>query len=382
MAMNFLEMMKNAGLPTTEETAKQQWETELTNQEITVQNNSPFSPFWRTIKSLITLPVVALFNFIAKELMPEQFIMTASRTALIEKHGPSRNVFVADTIKAKGTLVFNRADTNGTTAINAGTLIASNDIAGKIYQLITLQTVVFYNGDDTVYAMVEAVEAGQGYNLPENSYYNFVEPAEGITVTNTSDWLITPGADEETTENYRDRIRNVFGTAAKWHINAAYKQIISDFGIPIDNIEIENGAPRGPGSANAFIYLNIGTVSVGFLSAINKHITDDGHHGHGDDFIVYAMPVQNKDITATYSQHINTVDIAAELETFIRATFRENDGYQSTRPIPNSIFSISLLKTELHNKFPELKSISFDIDDINCGLWLPQLNTLTVTTGA
>uniref|UniRef100_UPI003331A6EF baseplate J/gp47 family protein n=1 Tax=Pseudoalteromonas sp. TB5-MNA-CIBAN-0075 TaxID=3140435 RepID=UPI003331A6EF len=85
------------------------------------------------------------------------------------------------------------------------------------------------------------------YNLPANAYRYFVEQQEGITVTNSEDWLIKPGADTESTEHYRLRIRNVFGTAARWHINAVYKQIISIFCVPIDNIYIKTGAPRGPG---------------------------------------------------------------------------------------------------------------------------------------
>jgi len=381
MSVDFLKMMTDAGLPTTEELAKQQWEDELAKQSIAVNNGSPFSPFWRTIKSLITLPVISLFTFIAKELMPDQFIMTASRETLIDKHGPSRNVFVFDAIKAKGTVTFNRVDTTGIVTIDVGTVISSNVIAGKTYQLITLQTAVFYAGDNAAYASVEAIEAGQGFNLPDDSYHNFVDPIEGVTVSNANDWLITPGADEEPTESYRNRIRNVFGTAAKWHINAVYKQIISDFGVPIDNIEIINGAPRGPGTANAYVYLNVGAVPAGLLATINQHITDDGHHGHGDDFIVYDIPVQNIDITATYWLHANSNDISNDIDTFIKAAFRQNKGYSPTRPRPNAIFSISLLKTELHNQFPELKSIIFDAGDITCELWLPNLNNLSLVAG-
>jgi len=373
--------MTDAGLPTDDATAKAQWEQELENQQITVDNNSPFSPFWRTVEALITMPVVALLKWMAEKLMPDMFIMTASRDALVTLHGPSRNVFVYDSIKAKGFLIINREDATGTLTINAGSVIESDSIGGVVYQVNALNTAVFNAGETQTQIIVEATGTGQAYNLPSGSYYNLVEGIDGVTITNDDDWLITPGADEEDTESYRDRIRNVFGTAAKWHINTVYKSIISDFGIPIDNIEIINGAPRGAGTADAYIYLTIGTVSTALINAINNHVRVDGHHGHGDDFMVYAMPTNNYDLVAFYQLHDNSNDIGDDLNNFIRAAFRQNDVWQPTRTSHNSIFSISLLKTEMHNQFPELKTINFNVDDIESQLWLPQLNSLVMQNG-
>ena len=381
MIPNFKKMMSDAGLPVDNDVAKQQWDQELAQQQITVENNSPFSPFWRTVEALITKPVVALLDWISKSLMPDMFIMTARREALITLHGPSRNVFVYDAIKAKGILKLTRVNTTGALTLNVGSLVESDSIGGVVYQLTTLNTAVFNDGEAVTQVTVEATATGQAYNLPAGSYYQLVVPMEGVTITNDPDWLMTPGSDEESTEAYRDRIRNVFGTAAKWHINTVYKSIISDFGIPIDNIEIVNGAPRGAGTADAYIYLNIGSVSTVLLNTINNHIRDDGHHGHGDDFMIYAMPSVASDITATYQLHPNSIDIKSDVDAFIRAAFRQNDVWQPTRTQHNSTFSISQLKTEMHNQFPELKTINFNIGDIDSGLWLPQLNSLVVLNG-
>ena len=91
---DFKKMMADAGLPVNEKVAKQQWDQVLSEQQIIVENGSPFSPFWRTVKALITLPVVALLDWIARLLMPDFFIMTASRSALIGLHGLCRTVLV------------------------------------------------------------------------------------------------------------------------------------------------------------------------------------------------------------------------------------------------------------------------------------------------
>ncbi|ENN96916.1 baseplate J/gp47 family protein, partial [Pseudoalteromonas agarivorans] len=287
--MNFKTMMQNAGLPMDEQSAAEQWQTQLKEQNIQVANNSPFSPFWRTVEALITKPLVQLLNWVAQQLMPNLFIMTASRDALIEKHGPARNVFIQVGVAAQGILTFTRQNTTGESSITAGAQIATDVLGEQVYKLTLMQDVNFAAGQSTAYALAQAQQEGAAYNLPANAYRYFSEPQEGVTVTNSEDWLIKPGADDESTEHYRLRIRNVFGTAARWHINAVYKQIIASFGVPIDNIYIQTGAPRGPGTANAYIYLDIGAVPTALLGAINQHIRTAGHHGLGDDFIVYAM---------------------------------------------------------------------------------------------
>ena len=377
--MDFKTLMQNAGLPMDEQTAQAQWQQQLREQNIQIANDSPFGPFWRTVESLITKPVVKLFNWIAQQLMPDLFIMTASRTALIERHGPARNVFIQAGVKAQGLLTFTRENAEGESAVVAGTEVTTDLLGGEIYTLTLLQDVYFAPGETTAYALAEAVNTGVAFNLPAHAYRYFVEPQEGITVFNNTDWLIKPGSDDESTEHYRLRIRNVFGTAARWHINAVYKQIIASFAVPIDNIEIQTNAPRGPGTANAYIYLDVGPVPTALLSAINQHIRTAGHHGLGDDFMVYAMATTGFDITATYKLHPQSASIQNELETFIQAAFRQNAAYAPTRVAHQSMFSISQLIAECHKQFSELQSIKFDIDDITAANWLPVLTSLTVS---
>jgi len=376
---DFHQLMADSGLPTTEEAAKKKWEDTLTAHDISIENNSPFSPFWRTVKALITKPVVELLAFVAQKLMPNLFLQTASRDYLINLHGPSRNVFVFKGIKAKGILSVTRTSNEGSLTIPINTLVQSDDIGGVTYKVKLLDSVTLDEGNTAAQVMVEALEIGEAYNLPANSYYLTENEIEGVTITNTNNWLVIAGADEEETEAYRLRIRNAFGTGAKWHTNSVYKQIITDFGIPLENIEIINDAPRGPGTADAYIYLNVGVLSNALLSEINKHIRDKGHHGHGDDFLTYTMPTQLTDLQCYYTLHNNESDIEEDLTNFIKAAFRLNSRYDVVRVKHNDTFSLSILKTQLHNYFPQLKSVTFNVDTIECGLWLPKLNNLTVT---
>ncbi|OCQ23371.1 hypothetical protein A7985_05365 [Pseudoalteromonas luteoviolacea] len=378
--MKFKALMEKAGLPLTEDKAADQWREELKSQNISVANDSPFGPFWRTIEALITKPVVKLFNWIAQTVMPDLFIMTASRDALIEKHGPSRNVFIQTGLKARGLLTFSRQNSEGESSVVAGTVITTDVIGSESYELTLLQDVNFNEGVSAVSALAEAIEVGAAFNLPANSYRYFLEPQDGVTVTNSDDWLLLPGDDEEDTESYRERIRNVFGTAARWHTNDVYRQIIAGFHVPIDNIEIETNGPRGPGTANVYIYLDVGTVPSALLETINRHIRDNGHHGLGDDVVVYAMPTQTLNVSVVYTLHTDS-DIHSQITSFIESAFRKNAAYKPTRVTHNSVFSISQLISELHEEFEQLKSIRINIDDIHPQNWLPVLGSLEVNRG-
>ncbi|TMS95879.1 hypothetical protein CWB68_16735, partial [Pseudoalteromonas sp. S979] len=162
--MNFKTMMQNAGLPMDEQSAAEQWQTQLKEQNIQVANNSPFSPFWRTVEALITKPLVQLLNWVAQQLMPNLFIMTASRDALIEKHGPARNVFIQVGVAAQGILTFTRQNTTGESSITAGAQIATDVLGEQVYKLTLMQDVNFAAGQSTAYALAQAQQEGAAYN--------------------------------------------------------------------------------------------------------------------------------------------------------------------------------------------------------------------------
>ena len=146
----------------------------------------------------------------------------------------------------------------------------------------------------------------------------------------------------------------------------------------MDNIVFEKNAPRGSGSANAYVFLNVGEISPALLNQINNHIAA-GNHGSGDDLQVFAINTQPQNIVANYQQHPNTQNRSADIEQFIRAAFRQNAAYKNvTKCKPNELFSFSQLATELHTQFSELKTIRFENADINCELWLPTINTVAL----
>ncbi|MBB1384362.1 baseplate J/gp47 family protein [Pseudoalteromonas sp. SG45-5] len=374
----FKQELTNAGIPVTNDELRALWQKHVDQGEFTVSNTSTFSPFFRLQKSIMVEPAEQLINSLITHVMPNSFVMLAGGEWL-KQHGESRKTPKLPAVKAQGVVEFTRTDIDTELVIPSGTVVESLPINGQVYRVFTLYDQVFAMDEATHNVPVQAEQTGQSYNLAAGYYVRVISDIENLTATNNTDWLTTAGQDIETDDNYRLRIRDAFSSLGSYHVDAVYRSIISAFtGISVDNIVFEKNAPRGPGSANAYVFLNVGDISPALLNQINNYIAA-GNHGSGDDLQVFAINKQPFDIAANYQQHPNTQNRSADIEQFIRAAFRQNAAYKSvTKCAPNELFSFSQLATELHTQFSELKTIRFENDDINCELWLPAISSMVL----
>lgn len=373
----FLNVLKARGVPVSEQEQKALWEQSLVGQGLAVKNQSPQSPFWRAQKAIVGEATSQLINVLVDEVMPNTFILLA-KDKWLDQHGEGRNTPRLQAVKAVGNLTITRTQSDGALLIPAFTRVQSTPVNGRTYELELLNDIHFVDGEVEKIAVARAMQTGSEYNLVAGYYSQFNVPIEGVSVINLDDWLLTPGQDVESDENYRLRCRDKFSSLGGFHVDAVYRAIISEFpGILADNIAFDHSAPRGPGSANAYVYLETGTVSQALLNDINNHI-GSGLHGNGDDLQVLALARQGVSVIGKYWLHANADDIHEELKQCIRSAFRENAAYDVTRVKPKEQFSFSLLASELHAHFPALKSIEFETADIHTGLWLPSLDTLTM----
>jgi len=373
----FKQALKDAGIPTTELELEQQWADTLKAQGFEINNQSPFSPFWRLQTALVGKPAMQLIDALTTEVMPNTFVLLAKENALDLK-GQGRNTERLPAVKAQGNVLFTRADNTSELVIPAATVIQSAPVNGIVYQLTTLFTATFNVGENQVTALCEAVDTGSAFNLGGGYYNKLLNPIEDVSVSNATNWLVSAGQDIESDDNYRLRIRDKFATLGNYHVDAVYRGIISEFpGVQSDNVVFEHTAPRGAGSANAYVFLEVGQISQSVIGEINNHIAS-GYHGHGDDLLIFAMPTQAQIIGLELWQKPNTADISSDVEKFIGAAFRENSAYTATTCQPNSTFSFSLLAAELHGQFPELKTLKFSNVDINAGVWLPVINQINL----
>lgn len=384
--VDFKQALTDAGIPTTEAGLRQAWEAEVAIQGSKLSNTGAYSPFWRVITALVTKPVLWLLEFFVATVLPNFFVKTAVDTWL-DMLAWAVNVERKGATKAKGVLLFTRMAAGGALVVPAGTVVQSAAINGHVYQLVTTAAGAFTDGLMQLEIPVEAVDTGSGYNLAPGYYAILPVPVPGIAqVVNSDGWLTTPGADPEPNDELRLRTRNQFSAVNQWHTDAVYRAMISAFpGVRPDGVYFEHGAPRGPGSANAYVLFEADVPAAPFLEQINAHIRDQGNHGHGDDLLVLVMPETQHALqveiwprsTLTSEQRQSLQDNAAQ---FIRAAFRESSAsdYQPTLTYPQSRFSFSRLGEELHQQFAGIESLHFLNDDILAELNIPRIQSLQV----
>lgn len=383
--VDFTKVIAAAGIPTTQDGLTAAWRGTMAAQNSQISNDDKMSPFWRLVTALVTHPVLWLINFLATTIMPNCYVKYAAGEFL-DLLADAVNLTRKPATKTTGIITFARTDTGLAITIPLGTVVQTVPINGVVYRLFTTQELAFTGTNLTLDVPVEAESEGAGYNLAAGYFAVLPAPIAGVaSAVNGVDWIVSPGVDTETDDDLRARVRNQFGTASSYHTDSVYKSLIGRFpGVNIDAIWFEHNAPRGPGTANAFVLFDFAAPVADYLAAINAYITDDGNHGHGDDLIVYQMPMQDQTLAVTVwvEKFLTETELAA-IETgvtaFIQAAFRENKSYNPTLTYPYSRFSFSKLGEEIHNAFPDVHSLDFSLDDIVSELWVPRMDMLTVT---
>lgn len=386
----FKQMLREAGMPVTVEEMNAQWQAINVAEGHHISNNSAWSPFWRLITAIVTLPCRKLVELLVNHALPNSFLRYASGDWL-DVYAWGVDIVRKPATKAVGSIAFTRETPVGELRVPAGTIIESPRINGHVYRVETTAETVGPDGILTFEVPVEAQQAGSASNLGPGYYSILAEPLPGIvSVVNGDAWLTYSGADRESDEEFRMRCRNQFSAVGQYHHDAAYRACIASFaGIRVDYITFEHDAPRGPGSANAYIMQDTGAPPQELVDTINQYIRDSGNHGHGDDMVCFPMPEQAHDLTVTVhpADHLSNDRVAALLhsvEDMVRCAFRQNTTYPGmTRTWPHDRFSFSRLDEELHAALPALKSVEFSIaNDIVTQLALPTLGDLTVREGA
>ncbi|MFC4654381.1 baseplate J/gp47 family protein [Rheinheimera marina] len=385
--VDFESILKDQGVPVTSDEVIAMVNTDVTAANSIISNNSALSPFWRLFTACIVSPVLWLIKtLLARHVLPAMYAATATKTYLELKAwdvGISRKAAV----KTKGYIVFTKTDVNAAIAIPAGTLIQTDSTLGAVYKMRVLTATVIPVGTLSQAILCEAENTGAGYNLPAGYYNVLPVPVAGIeSASNGANWIETAGADKESEDALALRIRDKFASVGNYHIDAVYRAAIATFaGIRSDLLFFEHDAPRGPGTANCYVMMPVGETPASLIDEINDYISVQGYHGHGDDLLAIAIPPAPTALSLEFwhKDNLSSDEITvleAAIEARVRAAFRESDLYQElTRTLPRSVFAFSRLGQELHNALPNLKSIRFLNDDLESGLELPRISSLTIS---
>lgn len=383
--VDFEQVLRDSGMPTTEDEINTAFKA-IVKDENFVTNTSRMSPFWRLIQKIVSTPVLWLKDVLTDVVLTNMFVATATGP-MLRLLAWAVNIEAKPASAAAGVIRFYKTTAANAVTINAGTLIQTERINGVVYALAVDQDSTLPAGVESGLVAVTATGNGTGYNLAPGYFRILPVAVTGIaSVVNEDDWLTTPGADEETDDELRDRTRNQFNLVGNYHTDAIYRSMIASVvGLSIDRIFFLHDAPRGPGTANAYLLLDSGETSQPFIDAVNDYINSQGHHGHGDDLQCFAMPDTSHTLTVTVyvlSKENMTPEELAELQSgvtnLIRCAFRENANYEVKKTWPYARFSFSNLGRELHKAFPVIDSLSFSLTDIISELSVPRLAALTV----
>ncbi|MCS6178962.1 baseplate J/gp47 family protein [Shewanella baltica] len=388
--IDFAKIVEAAGIPTTEDGWKALFKQDVEAEGGIIANDSPYSPFWRLITAIIAKPATWIVNkVLIGVILPNLFLLTANDDGFIEAKAWEHDLTRKTDSKAKGKVRFYRAASSGPSLlIPAATVIQTDAINGTVYRVLTVDDVILPQNSLSVLVPVIAENAGAAYNLGAGYLHILPTAVTGIgSVTNEAEWLDELGSDRETNDDLKLRTRNAFTAAAPWHIDAVYRAILTEqSGLDTDNIFFEHDAPRGPGTANAYILLDTGEPSVELLTNLNQYVMEKGYHGHGDDLLVLAMPGVDVTVGVTvypysYLLEDEVVTLLADIDNFIRCAFRENTDYNATRTEPFIRFSFSKLGQELHRQFAGIESLNWHQIDITSANNVPRLSTLTIENG-
>lgn len=383
--VDFNEVVKKSGMPTTAEELRTQFNA-IAAEEGLITNTSRMSPFWRLITAIVTTPVLWLKDVLVSTVLANMFVATASGQ-LLRLLAWAVNVTPKPAVAAQGVIRFYKMDARAVVTVKTGTRIQTERINGVVYELDT--TADFTITADMASALIPVTASAKGgaWNLAPGYYRILPVAVAGISrVVNEDDWLTTPGADEESDDELRERCRNQFNLVGNYHTDAVYRSMIASVaGLSIDRIYFEHDAPRGPGTANAYLLLDTGVISQPFIDAVNDHITGQGHHGHGDDMQCFPMPETLHQLTVTvYVENLANLAVdeytalQSGVENLIRSAFRENSDFDVKRTWPYDRFSFSNLGRELHKAYAVIDSLAFSLTDIVSDLNVPRLSNLTV----
>lgn len=389
----FLVSLGELGVPTSEEALRKELNAIAADNHIPIANPSKYSAFWSFCSAAMIQPVCWLLAFMIRHVMPNMYVSTAGGfylDLLAEAYDVSRK----PATKAAGFLTFSRDNSAQPVSIPKGTAVQTVPINGKIFRMTTDADAVIPAGELSARIACTAEEPGSGYNLGAGYYCCLNGDVPGVTaVTNGTDYLTEPGADEESDEQLRLRVRYQFAAAGDWHTDAKYRSMIAaNTGFRPDRIYFKRYDPasypcRGPGSADAFVLFDSGVDPEETIVAVNSYINEEGNHGHGDSLEVKPVPETRHDVTVRVIFFVDTPKerreaVKAEVEQIIRCAFRQNSQYaEITQTWPYSRFSFSNLGYEIHAHFPEIESLEWGQSDIISGLDVPRLNTLTITEG-
>lgn len=189
---------------------------------------------------------------------------------------------------------------------------------------------VDFDADAEFQIPVIAEFAGSDYNIGREMPLRCTRVIPGLdSLAVGDDWIENPGAESESDDSYRDRIKSKW----KGQVLGDTKEVYTFYAEEVSGVREARivRAPRGPGSTDVIIASVNGVPSEELLEAVRNNL--HGHELMAFDVQVKAPIVKNIEIVIEYTGEADEADVALIAESYVRnlqigGRFRITDLYE------------------------------------------------------
>ncbi len=224
-----------------------------------------------------------------------------------------------EAVKTQGYVTIHRTEYENALQVTKGHPFKTvPDARGKEYKFYVLDTQVIPAGAATGRVLVEAEKPGTGYNLPPGCITISMIHLDGVeSVLNDEGWIYLEGADEESTESFRERCIRSYEEQAEQTIAGKLKNAAEAVEGVLD-ARIDDQHPRGQGTVDIIITGTAGQVSDALLARVKEAVSP--LKGNYDDYLVKGADVviQDVELVIYIAKGASVAGIADTAEYIIR----------------------------------------------------------------
>lgn len=264
--------------------------------------------------------IYQLYAFLAFTL--QQAVPKTATGDWLDMHAESVDIKRRKATKAIGYAEFIRDPKSATNIkIDKGKILRTKpDGEGKVYRYVVIDNVVLAEGVASVKVKIQSEDYGVKSNATVGQICELITPIQGISsVTNSADWLISEGADDETDAELYNRY--IYRWRAQAGVTAdAYKaSALSVTGVTDVYIDAEH--PRGQGTIDVYILGAAGLPTDNLLSSVSTAIAQDIIIN--DDVLVLAPTIVLIDVAIEIELMFGALsEITAAAENQVRQYFK------------------------------------------------------------
>lgn len=304
------------------------------------------------------LEVVAHFKGLIYKTLDKTFLNAFAATASgiwLDAKCRDVNVQRQPAQAAKGYFLFTRDNNIQNIKIKKGSLIKTElDINGKEFLFQTLEEVILPGSQADILIKVGSLEDGAHNNIAPGTRLLLVSSISGIAqVSCRHDWIIEPGADEESDESLRNRYFYVWrglNVASPGYYLSLAKSVAG-----VNQVEIFRTA-RGAGTTDIVITSQTGSPSSSLLQKVQNVINEKALFDGVDIQVVapVAVPVILSMELLLYSTPVSSTEliqgVRAVIVEFARGLTIGED------------FVVSRLKMMVLSRFPSIKDVKLSAE--------------------